>query len=129
MSLTITGLYAGLLALVGVVLSFHVGGGRLKSGISLGTGDNADLLERVRRHANFVEYVPIALILLAILEINGKGATTLHVLGSTLLVARIIHPFGLSVAEMKKTPRLMGALLTTIVIVVSACMAIWQYVG
>lgn len=129
MSLTITGLYAGLLAIVGLALTFHAGSGRAKTGISLGTGSSDLLLERVRRHANFIETVPIALILLAVLESSGKSAVTLHVLGSTLLVARIIHPFGLSATDMKKMPRFIGMLLTILVIFVSACMAIWQYVG
>ena len=61
MPLIITALYALVLALIGSYLAFRAGGERGKSGISIWYGDNQQLALEMRRHANFVEYVPMAL--------------------------------------------------------------------
>ena len=68
---------------------------RAKTGISILHGDNMELAEKVRRHQNFVEYVPIALILIGFLELNGSNAIFLHVLGASLVVVRVAHAKGL----------------------------------
>ncbi len=62
MPVLITALYAGILA---VVLGFRVGRQRLKNEVSLLHGESPELLEEIRRHANFTEAVPLALILRA----------------------------------------------------------------
>ncbi|MCP5173379.1 MAG: MAPEG family protein [Pseudomonadales bacterium] len=127
MPLMVTALYAGVLGILGVALAFHAGTGRLKQRISLGTADDVGLLIRVRRHGNFTEYVPLALVLLAVLELNGTSATILHLLGSTLLMGRVIHPVGLSMENMNHPLRFLGTLLTMLVLIISAVIAIWQY--
>ena len=71
MIVPITALYAGVLALIVGVLGFQVGSTRSRVGISILHGDDMDLAEKIRRHANFTENVPLALILMAVLELNG----------------------------------------------------------
>jgi uncharacterized membrane protein YecN with MAPEG domain len=61
-------LYAGLLALWLVVLSLRVIQARRAARVSLGDGGNRALQRAIRGQANFAEYVPIALLLLLILE-------------------------------------------------------------
>ncbi len=103
MSLPITALYAGIMVIFALALSFRAGGFRGRSGISVGLGDpvNMDLAERVRVHQNFLEYVPMAIILMGILETNGGNATFLHVFGVVLIVARIAHAVGLKHDNMR----------------------------
>jgi uncharacterized membrane protein YecN with MAPEG domain len=64
--------------------------------------------------------VPIALLLLALLELNGAGAALLHGLGATLFVARILHPLGLDAQVMRRPLRGIGAVLTLLVTLVAA---------
>ena len=73
--LHITALYAGLLGLLSIVLAVQTGQIRGSTGITLGDGGNDELILAMRRHANFVEFVPIALILIGLLELNGVSGT------------------------------------------------------
>lgn len=125
----VTGLYAGLLALIYLVLFGTVGYVRTKTNVSLGDGGDPKLTVANRRHMNFVENVPLALLLLALLELSGASKTFLHVLGTALVVARIVHPFGIDAQNMMRPQRAIGAGLTAVVIAVSALGLIWNYVG
>lgn len=124
----ITALYAGILFIILAVLGYHVGRMRTKLGISINYGDNLELATAMRRHANFTENVPFALILMAIIEANGAGSTLLHVLGIGLVVARIAHPLGLHHDNMQHPLRQVGAGGTVLIQLVLAGTAIWQVV-
>ena len=128
MPVPITALYAGLLALVGLVLGAGSGWLRAKTGVSLGDGGNPQQLVAVRRHGNFSEWVPLALILIAVLELNGVSGTALHALGATLLLARIAHPLGLKPDSIGGLPRALGAGATALVVLVAAIWAITTYI-
>jgi uncharacterized membrane protein YecN with MAPEG domain len=116
----ITALYAGIQALLGFALSSGIGPTRVKLGISMGDGGNPDLLLKIRRHGNWAETVPLALLLIGLLELNGAGSTLLHGLGATLLVARIAHPIGLKTDKVNDPLRIGGAVLTGLVTAVAA---------
>jgi uncharacterized membrane protein YecN with MAPEG domain len=120
LAVPITGLYAGIQALLGFALSMGIGPTRGKLGISIGDGGNPDLLLKIRRHGNWAENVPLALLLMGLLELNGSGATLLHGLGATLLVARIAHPIGLKKDKVNEPLRIGGAVLTGLVSAVAA---------
>ena len=127
MPVPITALYAGLLALVGLVLGASSGWLRAKTGVSLGAGDNPQQLVAFRRHGNFSEWVPVALILIAVLELNGVSSTALHAFGATLFLARIAHPLGLKPESTSGLPRALGAGATALVVLVAAVWAIATY--
>jgi hypothetical protein len=129
MPVPITALYAGVLALILGYLGFQVGSARSRTGISILHGDDMDLAEKIRRHANFVENVPLALILLAVLELNGSSPLLLHGLGSALVLARIAHPIGLHHDNMRHPLRAVGAGVTFLVIAISALAAIWSFLS
>ncbi len=131
MSLPITALYAGILTIFALVLSFYAGGFRGKSGISVGLGEpvNMDLAERVRVHQNFLEYVPMAIILMGIIEMNGGNSTFLYVFGCVLVIARIAHAIGLKHDNMAHPGRAIGAGGTALISLVAALYAIWMVVG
>jgi hypothetical protein len=116
----ITAIYAALQALLAIALVVPVGRLRTSTNVSLGAGGNPRLETAIRRHANWTEHVPIALLLMALLELNGASAGLLHGLGITLLTARILHPLGLDAANMRRPLRGIGALGTLLVTLVAA---------
>jgi uncharacterized protein len=94
-TLHITSIYAAILALFYVVLTFGVIRMRRRLRISILHDGNTELAFAIRRHSNFLEYVPLALILMALLELRGLSPLWLHVMGISLVVARLAHALGL----------------------------------
>ena len=125
----ITAFYAGLLALIVIVLGAVIGPMRLRTGISILHGENMELATRIRRHGNFTESVPFALILLGFLELNGASTGLLHGLGIALVVSRIAHPLGLQHDNVRNPLRGIGAGGTTLVTLIAAVMLIWGFVS
>ncbi len=123
----ITGLYAALQAFIAIGLTLPIGPLRLKHNVSVMDGGHAALTVAIRRHANWTEHVPFALLLIALLELNGAGATTLHGLGLALVVARIAHPLGLNAQSPRHPLRGIGAGGTLLVTVVAAVMLLLDY--
>ena len=126
----ITAIYAGLLMLLYVALSFNVIRQRQGNRISLGDGGNADLRVAIRSHGHFGEYVPFILLLIAILEGGGVSTGMVHALLVTLLIARVLHPVGM--AAKPGTPqftigRVGGMVLTLTVMIASALIALWRF--
>lgn len=123
--MTVTPFYAGLLALWFFVLSWRVVQKR-GQGIHLGDGGDPEMLRRIRGHGNFAEYVPLILLMMALLELGGLAKWVLHALGATLLVARLLHGYALSYTEKWKFGRFYGTLLTFILLLVTGVMCIWR---
>lgn len=123
---TTTALYAGILALISIVLAGHVGSRRGGSGISLGDGGDKNLLVAMRRQANFIEYVPLVVVMMAIIELNGAPKLWLNIVGVAIVVARVAHPIGLSADTMRSPLRFIGATLTMLVTLACAVILIWQ---
>lgn len=90
-----TAFYAALFALLYLGLSGWVMAGRLSGNVLHGDGGDSDLQKRIRSQANFGEYVPLALILIALLEARGAGHGTVQGLLVALLIGRILHPVGM----------------------------------
>ena len=128
MSLPITLFYASFFALFALVLSFRAGSFRGKSGISILFGEppNMELAERVRVHQNFLEYVPIIIVVMGALEANGASSLFLYIVGDVLIVARIAHAIGLKHDNMAHIGRLIGAGGTALVMLVAAGYGIWM---
>ncbi len=92
----ITPIYAGFLGLIFIVLSVRVIKVRRVARIGLGDGGNQQLLSRQRAQGNFAEYVPIALILMALAELQNAQAWIVHAIGVMLIAGRIMHAYGLT---------------------------------
>jgi uncharacterized membrane protein YecN with MAPEG domain len=118
MLVSITSLYAAILAIILVVLSFHVIRNRQKNEVDLGDGGNDTMMRAIRAQGNFVEYIPIALFLMFLLEINKESTTIFHVMGITLVVGRLLHPF--SIIKGALWARVVSTLSTFITILVGA---------
>jgi uncharacterized membrane protein YecN with MAPEG domain len=118
----ITLLYAGLLALLAVFLANFVLYIRLRGDREPAWRSDAAL----RVQANFVENVPLALILLGLLEHAGISDIALHSFGATLLALRLLHAWGLGCYEGANYPRLIGAQGTFLLLSVMGVAAIYR---
>ena len=118
-----TAFYAAILALLYVGLSAWVIGGRVGNETLLGDGGHDSLTRRIRSHGNFIEYVPLALIVIGFLEASGAGHVFVSALLIVLVIARILHPIGMFAAV--NTPRQFacrggGIILTMIVMIIAS---------
>ncbi len=127
----VTLMYAGVFALLAMALSFRAGMYRGKAGVSVLFGDpvNMDLAERVRVHQNFLEYVPLVLIMMGAIELSGGSRMFLFVAGDVLFLARLAHAYGLRHDNMNHWGRLVGAGFTALTTVVTAGYALWLAAG
>jgi uncharacterized membrane protein YecN with MAPEG domain len=99
---------------------------RKSAKVSLGDGGDALLQRAIRGQANFAEYVPLALLLLAILELSRFSIYLLHVIGIALVVARLLHGYALGFRSEFRFGRYWGAMLTFAVLIVEAVLCLYQ---
>ena len=118
--LSVTPIYAGLLAILLIVLSARVIVYRRANRLSLGDEGDRSLLKRMRAQANCAEYAPIGLLLLALLDLQSAPIWALHVLGLMLLAGRCLHAFGFSASPPVMGGRVGGMALTLTMILISA---------
>ncbi len=85
---------------------------RFKYQVGLGDGGEQRLRQAMRAHANCVETVPMAIILIGLLELMAGPAWLLHALGIALTAGRIAHPIGLYRTPGASAPRAIGMVLS-----------------
>jgi uncharacterized protein len=110
--LKITVLAAAALTLIFIRLSFAVIRLRRSNAVALGSGGNLELERAIRAHANFAEYVPLGLILIGCLEINGAPAWLVAIPAMTLTIGRWIHAKGINEPPPNFTNRIRGMQFT-----------------
>jgi uncharacterized protein len=117
-------IYAAMLALIFIALSGRTL--RLRRKLKIGLGDAGDqrMLRAMRVHANFAEYVPLSLLLILLVELQGTRVALVHALGLALLFARLAHAYGVSQAEEPLSFRIVGIVLTFMSISASALVLI-----
>ena len=126
MIIPITALYAALLVAVLVCLTTRIGLTRVKTGVSMLDGGNENVALEMRRHGNFVEHVPLLIVLMAIVEVNEANPIFLHVVGIVLVICRVAHPLGLDHNRVQTPLRLIGAVGTSLVTISLGLVALWQ---
>ncbi len=114
--LTMTALYTGLSALLLVVLSLLVVRERGRARVSLGDGGDAQLQKAIRAQGNFVEYTPLALLVIALVEMQAAPPLAVHALGAALVGGRVLHAAGLTGVGGLKWGRAAGTALTLLVL-------------
>ena len=122
----ITAFFAAILGLVFVALSLWVIAGRFAKHALHGDGGDASLARRIRIQANFSEYVPLALLLVALLEASGASAILVRTLLVVLLIARVLHPVGM-LAPLNSPQQFAcrgGGIVATIGVVIVAAVAL-----
>jgi len=118
----ITTIFAGLLALMLVGVSIRVTVLRAKKKIDLFDGGDQELGRAIRVQGNFVEYVPMALALMGLIEWMGTKPWIVYVLGIALVLARIFHAWGLYSGVFNA--RVVGTSLTWVVLAVQGLLAL-----
>ncbi|MCW0181503.1 MAG: MAPEG family protein [Zavarzinia sp.] len=113
-------LYGGLNGLLSFVLAFRVSQLRMKSNVIFGDGGDGAIQRAIRAHANNVEYVPLTLVLIGLLEIAGQPAWAINAMGAALFIGRALHAIGLTSTEDSSPPRFYGILLTWAALVAAA---------
>jgi uncharacterized membrane protein YecN with MAPEG domain len=126
MSVSITALYAGILALIFVALAINVTRHRVKLRVTLGDGGNPEMLRMIRLHANAAEYIPLALVLMALYELNGGRHVALHITGVALIVARVLQSWNMWMTENAGFGRRAGQGLTWLSILALALLNLWR---
>ncbi len=124
MTMPISALYAGLMGLLAVGLANQVLFVRLRAG-RMPEWKPATTL---RVQANFVENVPLALVLLYLLETGGAPGAVVHGFGTSLLVLRLLHVWGMSRNPGANYPRLIGAQGTFLLLSIMSVAAIYAYI-
>ena len=117
--------FAGAFALINLWLAFRISAVRMRAKVSVGDGANPALLARMRAQANFVEYTPFVMILIALIEIVGGSRTWLWGIGIVYALGRIAHAFGMDRQTMPNPLRAGGALITWLALLGLAIWAIW----
>jgi hypothetical protein len=122
----VTALYAALLGLLLIYLSARVSQHRRRARVSLGLGEDIGLERAARAHGNFIEYVPIGLILMALLEPEMASLWVMHLLGAMLLAGRLLHAFGMTRRASVNFGRFWGTALTWLMILAASLLNLWH---
>lgn len=107
--MTITLLYGGVLAILYLLLSGRVARLRGKYHVGIGDGGEDELAKAIRVHGNFAEFVPILVVLIALIEGSGAPDWAIHAMGAALVVCRLAHIVGLSQSIGVSAGRFIGA--------------------
>ena len=127
---SITAFYLAILALIYAALALRVAGLRRANLALFGDAENATLRTAIRVHANFIEYVPIITLLVALLEMSGMPPTRVHLLMGALLLTRLLHPLGMVARPgtwQFNAGRVGGILLTLAVLIGAAISALVRF--
>ena len=122
----ITPVYAALLGILLIVMSVRVIRVRRREKVAVGEGESVELLRAMRAQANFVEYVPLTLLLIFFGETLGAPGLFIHGLCVVLLVGRAIHGFGVSQVRENFRFRVFG-MICTFLTLCSASLTILVY--
>lgn len=122
----ITGLYVALGLLLVLILAIRVVLRRWSARIGIGDGDDKELRKRIRAHGNATEYLPLGLLALLLLDLDGTSPAVLHACGIALLVARVAHAIGLSRTGGTSPERFFGISLTFLTLLAMAVLLLLQ---
>jgi len=125
----ITALYVGLNGLIALALAYLVTRRRQATKVGFGDGGKPEMLQAIRVQGNFVEYVPIALLFVFVLELMQAPLWLLHGLGAALTIGRVAHAQGLSSSTGQTVGRGVGTALTWLVYLVGAVACLYYALG
>jgi hypothetical protein len=81
----------------------------------------------MRIHGNFAEYVPLALLVIVLIEAAGYSRYWIHLLGLALVAARLLHAWGLTRDKQPSPGRVIGTALTFAVLAVGGVLLIVDF--
>lgn len=115
-ALPVVALYAGLNGLILLWLSMHVGRVRMREKVFMGDAGNPAVIRAMRGQANFVEFVPFCLILMALMAGLGTPGWVIHLFGIALTAGRLAHGWHFVQEDAPRWQRGVGAGLTMLVL-------------
>ena len=121
----VTLLFAELHALLLLALAVPIARHRHAHKIGIGDGGDKLLARRIRVHGNFIEHAPLALLMLALLELCGLPPPWVWTFGGALLLGRLLHAAGLSRHGGYSMGRFWGTALTWLVLLLMALAGLW----
>ena len=116
-SIAALAVHAGLNALILLWLTIETGRTRMREKVAMGDGGNPRLIRVMRGHANAIEIVPVALILLLVLALLGAPALAIHFFGAVLTLGRLFHAMHFIAADAPRWQRAAGALSSAVLLV------------
>ena len=126
---SITALYLAALALLYVGLAIQVARLRQRDRAAFGDNGSRELRCAIRVHGNFVEYVPVITLMVAMLEMSGLPAMQVHLLMGALVLSRLLHPLGMYAAPNTlqfRIGRVGGITVTFVLLIACAVMILWR---
>jgi uncharacterized protein len=126
MALQVTSLYASVLAIAAIMLALVVSTKRGKYGVSILDGGHPELALWIRKHGNFAEAVPLALLMMALAELRGMPAAWLYAIGGLLLISRVAHVYGLTNENPTEPFRIAGTVGTHLTILGAVAYLAWS---
>lgn len=125
----ITSLYASLLAILYFKISIDTVRARRRFKISLGTGENNELLKYVSAHSNFSAYTPMLLILTFLLETSEQFPPfVIYIIASVFTLGRLLHYLGMTAEKMNFKLRVPGMAMTFMSLNALAVLNLFAYV-
>ncbi|AGH50097.1 MULTISPECIES: MAPEG family protein [Sphingomonadales] len=115
--LPITLTFAAAATIINLWLGFRVSQIRTSAKVLTGDGGNPLLLARMRAHANYTEYTPFFLILVGLIELARGSQLWLSILAAAFVVGRILHAFGMDSVDKPAKGRIIGILVTWLVLI------------
>jgi uncharacterized protein len=128
MILEVVPLYAALLGLLYLALSLRAIRARRSARKAIGALGDTALDRHVRVHANFAEYAPFVLLLLAFAEIREAPEGLVHIACSGLVAGRVLHAWGVSREPENFRFRKYGMMATFFALVVVVTLLLASYV-
>src|SRR5260221_11142767 len=129
MTLPITASYAALCGLLLVWLTIRTIQRRYAVGVAIGDGGDEALVQRIRVHANLIEFAPLALLLIYFVERTGFARWVIHGLGGALVVGRFAHAYGFGTSTGPSFARAAGVVLTLLTIIGAAALLLWTAIA
>ncbi|MEO0370233.1 MAG: MAPEG family protein [Pseudomonadota bacterium] len=123
--ITVTPIYAAILALLLIILSARVILRRRSVKVSVGDGGDQALVKRIRVQANCAEYAPFGVLLLLVVELAGATPLVVHELGLMLVAGRVLHAVGMGVTPQIPALRIIGMILTFTMLGLSAILMLY----
>lgn len=123
----ITGLYAAIFVLIQMVMVIWIARSRVKEKVSLGDGGDDSLLRKTRVYGNFTEVVPMALLLMLLVEMNTMIPWIVHLMGTMMMGSRVLHALGLLTGPGYGLYRMVGMLLTMAVFIIGAALCVVHF--
>jgi uncharacterized protein len=110
--LPITSLFCAVLTFIFMRLSFHVVSLRKRTQLWLRPDGSEELERAIRAQTSFITYVPIGVVMVACLELNGAPWYLLAFMAMFLVIGRILYIEGVNNPQSNAKKRNLGIAFT-----------------